>query len=187
MHVHNYDPTQGQAFQGDVSIIPIPSDIAIATTDEIKPIDNKLILQEGELTGHHHHIVLPSRNFRPAAATVGDGILNVRDTTLRKKFFGGGKVKMKDLTDAIAHTPTAHLYRDPAAVQTLATKPYKAPNGEMIPILTRTDLAVGCLVIEGDGMPVKHQEHDAITIPPGNYLIGRQIESAGAEERVVAD
>jgi AmpD protein len=26
-----------------------------------------------------------------------------------------------------------------------------------------------------------------ISLPPGHYLIGRQVESAGAEERVVAD
>ena len=47
MQIRNYDPAQGQAFQGDVSIIPIPDGIAISTLDEIKPADGKLILQEG--------------------------------------------------------------------------------------------------------------------------------------------
>ena len=47
----------------------------------------------------------------------------------------------------------------------------------------------GLLVAETPGAPVelRHEEHDGIRIPVGNYLIGRQVESAGAEERVVAD
>lgn len=48
MPVRNYDPRQGQAFQGDVAIIPIPDDIAIATTEEILPVAGRLIIQAGE-------------------------------------------------------------------------------------------------------------------------------------------
>ena len=54
-------------------------------------------------------------------------------------------------------------------------------------ILTRGDLAIGCLVVEGVSVVVTHEEHDGIRLPPGNYYVGRQVESAGAEERVVAD
>lgn len=169
MRILNYDPKQGQAFQGDVSIIPIPSDLSVSTIDEIQAKDGKLILQEGELTGHHHHIALPrQRNFKPAR-DVGDPVLNVRDTRLRKAF--GGKSKEKDV-DA-----TARLYRDPNIAAEMQRRG----------IITRTDLVVGCLVINGGPMMIVHQEHDGIRTPPGSYLIGRQIESAGAEERVVAD
>jgi hypothetical protein len=166
MQIRNFDPAQGQAFQGDVSIIPIPADVKIATTDEIKPIDNKLILQEGELTGHHHHIALRQRNFKPARA-IGDPVLKVRDTKLSRVFGGGKKASMS----------TAKLYRDPAVAAEMQRRG----------LLTRADLAVGCLIVEGDAVTVTHQEHDGIRLLAGNYLIGRQVESAGAEERRVAD
>jgi hypothetical protein len=34
---------------------------------------------------------------------------------------------------------------------------------------------------------LSHEEHDGIRLPIGRYLIGRQIESAGADEHLVAD
>ncbi len=69
------------------------------------------------------------------------------------------------------------MYRDERAVAAMVSKG----------IITRSDLAVALLVIEGGPMSVTHEEHDGIRLPVGRYLIGRQIESAGAEERVVAD
>ena len=57
MQVRKYDPKEGQAFQGDIAIIPMPSTIAIATSYEIKPRDGRLIIQEGEVSGHHHAII----------------------------------------------------------------------------------------------------------------------------------
>ena len=51
----------GMAFQGDVSIIPVPADGGIDRSDEIKPVDGRLILQEGEVTGHHHAIAFADR------------------------------------------------------------------------------------------------------------------------------
>lgn len=168
MRVHDFNPAEGQAFQGDVAIIPIPSDIPISRHDEIAPKDGKLILQEGELTGHHHHIVVPrERNFRKTES-VSDPVLNVRDTRLRKAL--GGK-------KTVASAPTARMFRDPSVASAMQHRG----------ILARTDLVVGLLVVEGGAMTITHQEHDGVRVPPGNYLIGRQIESAGAEERAVKD
>jgi len=42
-NIRDYDPALGQAFQGDVSIIPIPDDIEVSTVDEIQPVDGRLI------------------------------------------------------------------------------------------------------------------------------------------------
>jgi hypothetical protein len=165
MQIRDFNPAKGQAFQGDVSIIPIPADIAIAKTDEIKPIDNKLILQEGELTGHHHHIALLDRPK------------NTIKSPRRVKPTKAVEGLMADALAGRIQVPTAKLYRDPAVAAEMQRRG----------ILIRTDLAVGCLVIEGGPMVVTHQEHDGIRLPAGNYLIGRQIESAGAEERRVAD
>lgn len=167
--VRNYDPRQGQAFQGDIAIIPMSATIAIATSDEIKPRDGRLIIQEGEVSGHHHAIALPRlRNFRSDSRQLGDPSVATRDRKLQRAF---GKPN-KQLT-----VGSARLFRDPAAVEAL----------RRAGILTRTDLAIGCLVIEGEPMVVAHEEHDGIRLPVGQYYVGRQVESAGAEERVVAD
>jgi hypothetical protein len=167
MNIQDYDPSLGQAFQGDVSIIPIPAGIRISTIDEIVPVDGRLILQEGEVSGHHHAIDLRTRNFQLQPRETGDPLMATRDPKLRKALGGASK----------ASAPTARMYRDPAAVNAMVTAG----------IMLRADLAIGCLAIEGASMLLSHEEHDAIRIPPGNYLIGRQVESAGAEERVVLD
>jgi hypothetical protein len=165
MKIRDYDPAHGQAFQGDISIIPVPKDITISTSREIAPVEGRLILQEGEISGHHHAIHLRQKNFHAQAEVAGDPLMATRDPKL-KKALGG-----------MARQGTARMFHDDKAV------------GEMVrrKILTRADLAVGLLVIEGGPMSVTHEEHDGIRLPPGNYLVGRQVESAGAEERVVRD
>ena len=163
----DYDPAEGQAFQGDVVIIPMPADIAIARTDEIKPLGDRLILQRGEATRHHHAIGVGGprpRHFRrggPASASD----IGPRNMLSRRPFAGAGR------------TATARLYRDAAAVAELARRH----------ILTRTDLAIGCLVVVGGPVIVSHEEHEGIRLPPGHYYIGRQIKSADAQERRVMD
>jgi hypothetical protein len=165
MTIHDYDPAKGQAFQGDVSIIPMPADIAISTREEIAPVKGRLILQEGEVSGHHHAIDLRQKNFQAQPRETGDPLLATRSPKLRKALGGAARLGV------------ARMYRDDKAVGELVRRG----------ILTRADLAIGCLVVEGAPMSVTHEEHDGIRLPAGNYLIGRQVESAGAEERIVAD
>jgi hypothetical protein len=166
MQVREFDPAKGQAFQGDIAIVAMPASVKISAADEIKPVAGRLIIQEGEVSGHHHAIDLPrTRNFRTDTRQIGEPGAITRDPKLRRAF--GGKAKVG----------TAHLYRDARAVEAL----------RHAGTLTRTDLAVGCLVVEGGPVTVSHDEHDGIRLPPGNYYVGRQVESAGAEERVVAD
>jgi hypothetical protein len=166
MQIRDFDPRQGQAFQGDIAIIPMPKAIAIATTDEIRPAGGRLIIQEGEATGHHHAIALPRvRNFRSDTRQIGDPSVAIRNRKLRRVF--GGKTA----------PASARLYRDASAVEAL----------RHAGVLTRVNLAIGCLVIEGEPAIVTHDEHDGIRLPAGNYYVGRQAESAGAEERVVDD
>jgi hypothetical protein len=167
MNVRSFDPAQGQAFQGDVAIIPMPGDIAIARNDEVSPVKGRLILQEGEVTGHHHAIKL-ERHFRTSQSIVGDPATATRDARLRKAF----RASSKPVAAA-----SVRMFRDLTAVNELVRRG----------ILTRADLAVGCLVVEGEPVTVSHEEHDAIRLPAGNYYVGRQVESAGAEERRVKD
>lgn len=156
MIIKDYDPTKGQAFQGDVCIFRVPPKLAakLSRADEIAPIANRLILQEGEFSGHHHAIKLPQ------PVMYHDGAL------------------ARDLTAAA--TPkagTARLYRDPELAAALVRDD----------ILTRSDLCVGFLEVADGPMAVVHDEHDAIRLPVGLFYVGNQVESAGAEERRVAD
>ena len=160
MPVRDYDPQQEQAFQGDVAIIPVPDDIAIATDDEIAPIDGRLIIQEGEHSGHHHAIRLFDR------------VAHFRDDGLARGAAGSARAKRPQ-----SQTGTAHLYRDAIAADLMVA----------LGLLTRADLAIGCLVVTGGSVVISHEEHDGIRVPPGNYLVGRQVEGTGAYERVVID
>lgn len=185
MIIRDYDPTIGQAFQGDILIMPVPIGIAISRDDEIMPIDGRLILQEGEVTGHHHVITLAER---PAEVAPPKRRRTSRAAERLMAAALGGKIAV----------PTARLYRDPAAVEQMRKRGF----------LTRTDLPIGILIVEHGPMVVSHEEHDGIRllaasprvgVPnldvwPGGYefqygvnYIGRQVESAGADERVVQD
>jgi hypothetical protein len=164
MQIRDFDPTQGQAFQGDIAIIRIPTSITVAKADEIKPVAGRLIIQEGEVSGHHH------------AIDILDAPVAVETTRPRKTSRNTERLMADALAGKIA-VPTARMYRDSKAIESL----------RHLGILTRSDLAIGCLIIESGPMVVSHEEHDGIRLPEGAYYVGRQVESAGAEERVVAD
>lgn len=168
MTIRHYDPSQGMCFQGDVAIIPMPADILVSRLDEIVPIDGRLILQAGEVSGHHHAINLRARHFQAQPKISGDPLIATKDPALKKAL--GGAAKM-------TAAGTARMFRDPSAVNVMLERG----------ILTRADLAIGCLIVESAPMLLSHEEHETIEIPPGSYVIGRQIESAGAEERIIAD
>lgn len=168
--IRDYDPARGQAFQGDVAIVPVPAGITISTLDEIKAVGNRLILQEGEVTGHHHKIALDPSGGRAANFARTEGAVLSADP-MQPILAAHGKVR------ASAKVGTARMFRDASAAQSMVS----------IGILARADLAVGFLKVEGGPVVVTHEEHDGIRLPIGEYYVGRQIESAGAEERVVQD
>lgn len=170
MNIREWNPAEGQAYQGDVSIVPVPKSITIATDDEIRPVDGRIIVQAGEMTGHHHAITLAdprAKHFRAERETAVSDPFAGASPGLRKKLSGGGKAK----------AGIAHLYRDARAADAMVRKG----------ILDRSDLVTGFLVLEGGPVVLRHEEHDGIRIPEGTYCIGRQVESVGAEERAVQD
>lgn len=170
--IRDWNPAEGFAFQGDVAIVPVPDTIKIATTDEVAPINGRLILQEGEVTGHHHSVTLDpqarARNFRPADVAVSDPLAGA--TPGLRKRLSRGSMSAPAVGDA-------RMYRDRDAARAMMDAG----------ILDRDDLCVGFLKVEGGPVVVRHEEHDAIKVPPGKYYVGRQVESAGAEERRVED
>lgn len=137
--------------QGDVEVFRIPDSIVVCRDHEIQSKAGRLVIAEGELTGHHHSIM-------------------VRSQTMMFREDGSGSESKK-------RTGTARLYRDQSAVRALVAA------GELL----RHDLAFGFLIVEGGPVTLKHQEHDPIRLLPGRYYIGGQVESAGTDERRVAD
>jgi hypothetical protein len=150
--IKDFDRSAGLAFQGDIAFIPLPDGYTPKTNDEVPPIDGRLIIQEGEASGHHHAIKLP------------------QPTMFRDDALARGMAVAESL-------PTVRMFRDNSLAQRLVRDGY----------LTRADLCIGFLVVENGPVVVAHEEHDGIRFHPGVYYCGRQIESAGAEERVVID
>lgn len=165
MKVHDWDPNEGDALQGDVCLFKIPSHISVSTDDEIAPEANgRLIIASGEVTNHHHAIW--GRN--PPAMFREDG--------------AGAGVSESDTVAMIAKvtkakTGTAKLYRDPKAIQALVRA------GE----LSTEALAIGILVVSKAPVVLRHDEHDAIRIQPGRYYVGGQAEFDAAAMRRVQD
>lgn len=159
-NIRDWNPDDGDAYQGDVCLFRIPDSIKIDMADEILPREHRLILAEGEITGHHHAIDVLERPAISKAET--DKMLDavVKASRKRKAVVG-----------------SARLYRDPKAVDALRIA------GE----LTTGALAIGFLVVDGTCVVLRHDEHDAIRIPPGRYYVGAQQEFSAAQARRVAD
>lgn len=152
--------------QGDLCMTRLSAKQA-AKLSRLNPIkrmeDGSVRLLEGELTGHHH-MIYGSRH-----------LARFRDDGLARDLSAGTEVPRSEFAPALAGAAT--LYRDDALMQTLVRE------GDF----TRADLIIGFLVVENAPAVVQHPEHGGIRLPEGAYYCGRQIESAGAEERRVAD
>jgi hypothetical protein len=164
MKARNWNPDDGDALQGDVILFRVPGDVKLDRTDEISPRGNRLILAEGEVTGHHHAIW--QRN---------------PPTMLREDGAGSG-ASLEDTKAMVAsaakpRTGTAKLYRDTAAVAALVSRG----------LLQHDRCAIGFLVVDGGPVTLKHDEHNAIRIPQGRYYVGGQQEWDAAEARRVQD
>jgi hypothetical protein len=154
-----WNPTEGDALQGDVCLFAIPVNIKIDKSEEIEPRDGRLILAEGEVTGHHHAIGLAK--YLPQAT----------------QFHDAAQARALTKVDKKQKVGTAKMYRAASTIQALQRA------GQ----LTTTALAIGVLVVENGPVNLAHDEHDTITIPPGSYYVGNQREWDAAEERRIAD
>ena len=143
-------------------MMKLPDDYKVSLDQEISPSQGKLILQEGEMTGHHHHIDVMER---PTNKINPNWWEEFEDTSLRE-VFGTKRPEV-----------SSKMYNGASIAESLVRDQ----------ILTRPDLVVGLLVVEGGPVKVQHQEHSFIGLMPGKYVIGRQIESVAGEERRVAD
>lgn len=132
MKVREWTPDEGDALQGDVILFRIPDHVVINAEDEIAAHKGRLVLAEGEVTGHHHAIWLR-------------GVTMFRDDGA-----GSGGVSEHDTAAMLATATktaegTAKLYRDDAAVRALIA------SGE----LEHGRLAIGILVVS-DAPVIRH-------------------------------
>lgn len=159
--IREWRPEEGDLCQGDVLMFQLPKGFAPARTDAIQPRDDKLILAEGEVTGHHHAIWFNPPMFRD------DGLARALAPNLQDDV----ALRGDSHSAAVAQTPPAApegmaaLYRDDELVRRLVKDD----------LLRDASLCVGFLVVEAPVL-LRHQEHDAIRIPPGFYYVGRQRE-----------
>lgn len=216
MKIHDWNPDKGDACQGDVLLFRIPDSITLDLSAEIKPNDNRLVLAEGEVTGHHHAIFLRNAPVMFREDGSGGGLSFLKLPTPEEVFQAASpqlraaytkheqRVRASDVDDYLRPGPgvaslvramvradeaiqeqtsdrvdvgAAKLYRDPAAIRALVDA--KELRDER--------LAIGVLVVEGAPVALRHDEHDAIRIPPGRYYVGGQQEWDAAEARRVQD
>jgi hypothetical protein len=165
MNTISYDPAVGPDIpQGDLLLTWLGHPAFAAAKfrapegEAIKRGTHSIRLLEGEITGHHHEIAFGSRH-----------LAHFRDDGLAR-----------DL--AVTTAPAvgmAKLVEDRELLHALIRSGHWLASAER--------LCIGFLTIQGGPVDLVHPEHDAWRLPEGAYYVGRQIESAGAEERVVAD
>jgi len=177
---HNGDRTMTRIVHPDFSLGPdvCQGDLCLTRLDSIAPeivaaLDRSQVIRpaangtvrllEGEITGHHHEIALPG--FRARAAMLRDD----------------GMAAEIAATSPVA-IGTAVLFADRKAADALAGE-IGSPDRPQRWI----GLHVGFLAVEGGPVDLIHPEHDTIRLPVGVYSVGRQVESAGSEERAVRD
>ncbi len=161
MNIIDFNIAHRGAPQGDLMVFKLDDREAsrLSKSMIIRPAKRASIrLLEGEVTGHHHEIVMdrPDADMEAEASAIADAALAIAKARASVKI------------------GIAVLYQDDKLATSLSW-------------LTRRDLMIGFLCIEGGPVILQHPEHDSIRLPEGVFYIGRQIESAGAEERIVAD
>lgn len=162
-----------QVFQGDVWLMRLPDSMNISQESELPKKFGKLVLQEGEMTGHHHYVDAgvmdrPAEDFSDEVFDKVNADIDVNSVFKGSAFESLGEKRAP---------ATAKLFSATKIAEELVKNQ----------TLLRADLVVGLLEIAGGPMSVLHQEHSSIQLPPGRYIVGRQIESVAGEERRVAD
>jgi hypothetical protein len=162
-----------QVFQGDVWVMRLPDDMPVPREAELPHKFGKLVVQEGEMTGHHHYVDTVMDRPKEGAMINEAALESLKD---EETSFDALK-SVNSIFGNAAKEPSAKLYSAGKLAEQLVKDQ----------VLLRADLVVGLLEINNGPMKLYHQEHSAIGLPPGKYIVGRQIESVAGEERRVAD
>jgi hypothetical protein len=150
-------------FQGDIGFIPLSKlgqdRAAIDTSKPLRTTERRLLIQEGQITGHHHGVW-----FMPKPVML-------HDEALARSFETKAPLKV-----------AATLYEDPAMTAKLERSGIVMPNAPVIGYLV-ADEDVTIKHASEAGQPTG--EHADVRLPNGEYLVvGKREWSAGDERRV---
>lgn len=146
--------------QGDVNFIPLAAFNKKLTVNRSEPLRDhpaRLLIQEGEITGHHHGVW-----FMPQPTMF-------RDDALARGLAAETKTVI-----------TARLFRDDELVANLAL-----PRGAPVIGFLVADVDVVIRHASESGVPTN--EHADITLPAGEYLVTGKREWTANDERMVRD
>jgi hypothetical protein len=155
--IRPWNPDDGDLCQGDVLLFRLPEGFAPDKAKPLAPLNGRLILAQGELTRHSHAIWFEQPPFHDSQEARGDDP-TLQPTSIRKQ-------------------SQAALYRDELLARQLVEVGH----------LTTAELTIGFLVIEGAPAVLRHEEHDAVRIPPGTYYVGGQREFHANRPRRIID
>ncbi len=129
MTIRDWNPDAGDARQGDVYLFRVPDDLEISTLAEVKRRTDRLVLLEGEMTGHHHAIYSPQpAMFRddafarssPAQIDTGLGVARLyRDADAARALVSVGELTRADLCIGflvVEHGPVALKHEEHDAI-----------------------------------------------------------------------
>jgi hypothetical protein len=156
--------------QGDINFYPLEAfgkkAADINRSEIIRTTDKRLLIQEGEITGHHHGCwFLPKPAYlKEDGAGHGGNSAAITDDVLRRAASG--------------ELAPARLYRDEALLSTLKLDATAPVIGFLV-----ADESVTIRHASEDGHPT--MEHADISLPAGGYLVtGKREWTAGDERRV---
>lgn len=146
-------------FQGDIGFIPLAafgkSAGDVSRVKRLRTTANRVLIQEGEITGHHHGIW-----FMPQPAHLHDGAL------------------ARAVADTSEINVGAQLFHDDALASSLGLDARAPIIGFLV-----AETPVTIRHASADGKPTN--EHDDIQLPSGGYLVtGKREWTAGDERRV---
>jgi len=166
--------------QGDINFIPLQTfakpgeTLAISRKKEIRPHSKRLLIQEGELTGHHHGVWFMPKPAMFREDGAGSGGAAVADKMLKKVVAKAAKT-----------TITAKLYRDTNMVRRLRNRGLL----EGAPVVGFLDAKTNVTIKHAseDGKPTG--EHAPVKLTKGSYLVTgkREFDPRTQRERRVVD
>jgi len=150
----------GTIHQGDVNFIPLAAFGKNLSVNRSKPIrreENRLLIQEGEATGHYHGIWLMPQPVM------------FRDDAIARSMESSSPVALG-----------ASLYQDDDLFRRLDLDPGAPVIGFLV-----VDTDVEVRHTDKDGKPTN--EHSAVHLSRGEYLVTGKREQIGADVRRVQD
>lgn len=147
--------------QGDINFYPLEAFGRTAKdvdrSKRLRSDANHLLIQEGEITGHHHGCW-----FTPQPVMLHDGAL------------------ARALSAASSRTVTAQLFEDGALLSSLGLDPRAPVIGFLV---AETGVTIRHATADGKSTG----EHDDVHLPAGGYLVTGKREWTAGDERLVVD